>query len=160
MNATESTLSPADSTLSPHLLVAYVSAAASQLVETGQNRLEWAIDEAVGQLEAEQVRLLDTFGGHHTQRVAALSRELGPVLEFSDLVLRAIAGSTEDQQRPSDASISPSVERAERIESLASVVEALKQAASGDPASALVVRDVFAQATDLVVGRAGQADLV
>lgn len=148
-----------ESNLSPQLLVAYVSAAAAEIVDTGGDNLDWAMLEAVDQLEAEQVRLNDSFASALPPRVAALSRGLGPVLELSDLVLRAASG-TVDIPTGSGAKPSPAEERTHRMAALARIVDALKAAREGDRDKAIVVRDIFARSTDLVVGRLGQPELL
>jgi hypothetical protein len=133
--------------LEAHLLVAYVTAAAEDLVEHHESAAGWALDEALTQLAAEHLRLREPDFSSNQTEVAALCRALGPRLELSDLVLRAMRDVAPETSKPE----SLAEERRTRLQNIEELISCLKSTAAGDSASAAFVRDVFAQASELLM---------
>jgi len=140
--------------MSPNMLVAYVAAAIDEIASFGSTDLQWAVSECIDQLEAEQSRLSEAAPTTLPPRAAALSRSLGPSLALSDLLLRGFPPTLDAMGK------SPSQERLERVESLAAIVQSLRDVSAGRQADVSSARIVFEEANDRVVGRRGQSDII
>lgn len=140
-------------TMAPEMLVTYVGAAADAIVEGAAPSFHWALEEAAQLLEAERLRLTSRAPQDPSATVLALSRNLGPVYQLSDLILRSAAAD-----EPQHAS--PAAEREARLRLLDQILASLKQATLGDVDAARQVAETFRSATNLALGRTGQPDLI
>src|SRR5664280_2509417 len=143
---------PNTKTMTPDLLVTYVSAAADDLLNEGATSYSWALEEAAQLLQAEQARMTDPLCRKPAPEIAALSRSLGPVDELSDLVLRAISDGP--------SGLPPASKREQRLGALQQIIELLDECAAGSVDAQRRVLEVFSAATEIVLGRSEQPELV
>ncbi len=139
-----------EESMAPELLVAYASVAAADATAGRVPVFAWALDEAATLLEAEHLRLKGGSARTPSASVVALSNSLGPVLELSDLVLRAARSG--DQLTDLDES--------EQLGKLLELADDLRAASEGDVGAATRVAGILELAKNFVLGRVGQPDLV
>jgi hypothetical protein len=138
--------------LAPELLVAYVAAAADHVHSAGATDTGWALEEASKLLEAEILRI-GRGVGRDTGPIASLSRELGPVMALSDLLLRA-------SRPPLAESTDPAADRSRRLAELERIRNLIDLTSAGDQDAAADVMGLFDAAADYILGRTDTVDII